>query len=215
MGNSLMKMPKTIYKWWSKFLTFFGDIKVFSYPLWLVYDPDDFQVGGKKVLDIIKTLKPGDIILRGYNKYLDGKFIPSKTKFSHGAVYIGEGKIIHAVAEGVSLTNVIDFTRCDRIAIFRPINGQDEAIKRAKEFLGTKVPYDFGFERGVSALYCFELCGECYKELDIPHYTVKKFFGLVKRNNVYLADSFFNSPDLKCVFNYNPALGIDYSEVQY
>lgn len=215
MGNRLMRMPKTIYKWWSKFLTFFGDIKVFSYPLWLVYDPDDFQVGGKKVLDIIKTLKPGDIILRGYNKYLDGKFIPSKTKFSHGAVYIGEGKIIHAVAEGVSLTNVIDFTRCDRIAVFRPINGQDEAIKRAKEFLGAKVPYDFGFERGVSALYCFELCGECYKELGIPRYTVKKFFGLVKRNNVYLADSFFNSPDLKCVFNYNPALGVDYSEVQY
>ena len=208
MGDS---MKKLIYKWWSKFLTFFGDIKIFKHCFWLVYDPDDFQVGGKKVLDIIKTLKPGDIILRGYNKYLDGKFIPSKTKFSHGAVYIGEGKIVHAVAEGVSLTNVIDFTRCDRIAIFRPTNGQDEAIKRAKEFLGAKVPYDFGFERGVSALYCFELCGECYKELNIPLYTVKKFFGLVKRHNVYLADSFFNSPDLKCVFNYNPALGVDYS----
>ena len=69
-------MKKLIYKCWSKFLNFFGDIKVFSYPFWLVYDPDDFQVSGKKVLDIIKTLKPGDVILRGYNKYLDGKFIP-------------------------------------------------------------------------------------------------------------------------------------------
>ena len=215
MGNRLMQMPKTIYKWWSKFLTFFGDIKVFSYPLWLVYDPDDFQVGGKKVLEIFKTIKPGDVILRGYNKYLDGKFIPSKTKFSHGAIYVGEGKIIHAVADGVSLTNIIDFTRCDRIAIFRPKAGQESAIKKAQEFLKDKVPYDFGFKRGVSALYCFELCGECYDMLDVPRYTVKKFFGLVKKNNVYLGDSFFDSPDFKCVFNYNPALKADYSEVQY
>ena len=208
-------MKKLIYECWSKFLAFFGDIKVFSYPFWLVYDPDDFQVGGKKVLDIIKTLKPGDVILRGYNKYLDGKFIPSKSKFSHGAIYIGDGKIIHAVAEGVSLTNIIDFTRCDRIAIFRPTFGQNDAIQKAKAFLGAKVPYDFGFERGISALYCFELCGECYDMLSIPKYTATKLFGIIKRHNVYLADSFFNSSDFRCILNYNPTLGIDYSEVQY
>lgn len=71
-------------------------------------------------MDIISILEPGDIILRGYDNYLDGCFIPDPLSFSHGAIYIGNGKIIHAVAEGVSETNVIEFTRCDRIAIFRP-----------------------------------------------------------------------------------------------
>ena len=116
-------MKKALYTLWSKFLTAFRDVKVFRFPLFLVYDPDDFEITGSEVLKIMDVLEPGDVILRGYNRYLDGKFIPDKLKFSHGALYVGNGKIIHAVAEGVSETNVIDFTRCDRIAIFRPKAG--------------------------------------------------------------------------------------------
>lgn len=116
--NNFMK--KWLYKAWSKFLTAFGDIKIFRFPFFIVYDPDDYQVTGQDTLDIMAALKPGDVILRGYTHYADGKFIPDKLKFSHGAIYIGNNKIIHAVAEGVSETDVIEFTRCDRIAIFRP-----------------------------------------------------------------------------------------------
>jgi hypothetical protein len=35
-------MKKIIYKIWSKFLTMFGDIKIFKYPFWLIYDPGDY-----------------------------------------------------------------------------------------------------------------------------------------------------------------------------
>lgn len=204
-------MKKLFYKLWSKFLTVFGDIKCFKFPLWLVYDPDDYQVTGDKVLEIMEKIKPGDIILRGYNRYLDGKFIPDKLKFSHGAIYVGNNKIIHAVAEGVSETNIVEFCQCDRIAIFRPKKGQRNAIKKAKEYMKSKTPYDFGFEEGVSALYCFELCGMCYDRLDIPRLTVSKFFGLIKKENVFLAESFFKSKDLTCIFNYNPKFNIDYA----
>ena len=138
-------MKHAIYKLWSKFLTAFGNVKVFSWPLFLVYDPDDYAVTGKQVLGIMNVIQKGDIILRGYTKYLDGYFIPDKLAFSHGAIYVGDGKIIHAVAEGVSETDIIDFTRCDRIAIFRPKKGQSKAIATAKKFLKNKVPYDFGF----------------------------------------------------------------------
>ena len=201
-------MKKAIYALWSKFLTAFGDIKVFRFPLFLVYDPDDFEITGSEVLKIMGVLEPGDVILRGYNRYLDGKFIPDKLKFSHGALYVGNGKIIHAVAEGVSETNVIDFTRCDRIAIFRPKAGQKAAVKAAKQFLKQKVPYDFGFEKGVSAIYCFELCGECYPKLKIERKTVSKLFGLLKKENVFLAESFFTSPDMTCVYYCNPKFNI-------
>lgn len=210
---------KFVYKWWSKFLTFFGDIKCFRYPCWLVYDPDDYQVTGDKVLEIMEILKPGDIILRGYNRYLDGKFInifgidTSKTEiggdWSHGAIYIGKGKIIHAIAEGVSMTDVIDFTRCDRICIFRPKKQQSVAIKNAKKFLKDNVPYDFSFENSASSLYCFELAALSYKKLNIPTFNIKKFFGLINKKNIYVAQSFLNSKDLDLVFCLNPKYDID------
>ena len=131
-------MKRALYTLWSKFLTAFGDLKIFSYPMFFVFDPDDFQVTGQDVLDIMSILQPGDIILRGYNHYADGKFIPDKLKFSHGAIFIGDGKIIHAVAEGVSETNVIDFTRCDRIAIFKI--GAESGNKKSKRVLEAESP---------------------------------------------------------------------------
>ena len=201
-------MKKYLYKLWSKFLTCFGEIKIFKYPMFIVYDPHYFEVGGKQVLGILKTLKPGDIILRGYDYYLDAAFIPDPLAFSHGAIYIGDGKIIHAVAKGVSETDVIEFTRCDRIAIFRPKKYQKSAIKKAKKFLENDTPYDFGFAQGVSSLYCFELCGMCYDKLNVPRLDVKKFFGLVQKKNVFLAESFFTSPDMTCVYQYNPKFNI-------
>lgn len=201
-------MKKILYKIWSKFLTMFGNIKIFKWPLFLVYDPNYFNVGGKQVLDIIQILKPGDIILRGYDCYLDGLFIPDPLSYSHGSIYIGNGKIIHAVAEGVSETDIIEFTRCDRIAIFRPKKYQRSAIKKAKDFLKNNTPYDFGFNNSVSSLYCFELCGLCYEKLNIPTITVKKFFGLIKKKNVFLAESFFKSPDMKCIYHYNPKFNV-------
>lgn len=166
---------------WAKFLTMLGEIKVFKFPMFIVYDPNYFKVGGKQILDIMKIIKPGDIILRGYDCYLDGMFIPDPLKFSHGAIYIGDGKIIHAVAEGVSETDIIEFTRCDRIAIFRPKKYQKSAIRKAKKFLRDNVPYDFGFSRDISSLYCFELCSICYDKLRIPRIDVKKLFGLIKK----------------------------------
>ena len=203
-------MKKLLYTFASKFLTWFGDIKVFPRPMFIVRDPEFFKMTGDKIIEVIDILKPGDIILRGYDYYLDGKFIPDKLKFSHGAIYIGDGKIIHAVAEGVSYTNVVEFCECDRIAIFRPKKGQKTAIAKAKKFAKSKVPYDFGFSRGTSAMYCFELCGECYDKLNIPRCIVKKLFGLLKKEDVFLAESFFKSKDMKCIFHYNPKFNIDF-----
>jgi uncharacterized protein YycO len=206
-------MKKFLYKMWAKFLTAFGDVKVFKWPFWLVYDPDDFQVTGDKVLEIMDILWPGDIVLRGFNRYLDGKFIPDPLKYSHGAIYTGDNKLVHAVAEGVSEINIVDFCQCDRIAIFRPKKYKSQALAKARKFLKEKTPYDFGFERGTSALFCFELCGECYDKLDVPKCDASYFFGLVKRKGIFLAQSFFKSKDMECVFQYNPKFNIDFRKI--
>lgn len=197
-------MKRFFYKLWSKFLTFVGDIKIFRFPFFMVYDPNYFKMTGSKIIELMEIIEPGDIILRGFDNYLDGKFIPDKLGYSHGAIYIGNNEIIHAVAEGVSKINIVEFCECDRIAVFRPKKGMRKAVQNAKRFLKDSIPYDFGFENGVSSLYCFELCGECYPNLNIPKLTVSKLFGLVKKEDVYLAESFFKSKDVECIFQYNP-----------
>ena len=105
--NNIMK--KFFYGLWAKFLTQFGNIRISKYPPFMYYDTVDYKVKGDRILEIMEILKPGDIILRGYDSYLDGKFIDDPLKYSHGAIYIGNNTIIHAVAEGVSEIDVIDF----------------------------------------------------------------------------------------------------------
>ena len=204
-------MKKLFYKAWSRFLTTFGDIKIFHWPLWIIYDPDDYQIAGENVKEIMDLIRPGDIILRGYRHYLDGKFIPNFPNdeigkgFSHGAIYVGEDKIIHAVAQGVSEINVIDFCQCDRIAVFRPKRGAKTAVKIARSCIGKE--YDFDFESGNGSLYCFELCKKAYPKLDIKPVLIKRFFGLVKKT-VYVAQSIIDSPDCDLVYCANKDSGI-------
>lgn len=219
--KSKSSFSRLLNKLWAKFLTKFGDIKVFKFPFWLVYDPTFFRMTGEKILEVVDTLQPGDIILRGYDYYLDGKFLnyamlsTNDTEiggsWSHGAIYIGDNRVIHAVAEGVSEESIIDFCECDRIAIFRPKRGQKSAIKIAKKFLKDHVPYDFHFSNGSSALYCFELAAHSYPKLKIPTYSYSRLFGILRKNNVYLAKSFVKSPDMELVWCYNPKFDIDFS----
>jgi len=204
-------MKKFFYILWSKFLTMIGDVKIFKFPLWIVYDPYQYEVTGDATSTALEILKPGDIILRGYNSYLDGKFISSSRKYSHGAIYIGNKKIIHAVAEGCSYINAIEFMRCDRICILRPRKNRTKAIQIAKEFAKNKIPYDFSFTNGCSSLYCFELAAMCYPDLDIPKKKASAFFGLIKkREHVYLSDSFFSSKDFRIMYEFNPEFNINF-----
>lgn len=124
-------------------MTWFGNIKIFKWPLFIVYDPTSFKVTGEQILEILEILEPGDVILRKFDSYADSKFIPGD--YSHGAVYVGDNKIIHAVAEGVSEIDAVSFCMCDRICVLRPRAGMRNAIAKAKKFAKDKVPYDFAY----------------------------------------------------------------------
>lgn len=122
-----------------RFLTVFGDIKVFRWPMFVVYDPGSYKVRGAHMREAMKRVRPGDILLRRYDSYLDGFFIPGY--FSHVGMYLGEvteadaahvpesmrGRVktgeqmvIHALAEGVLMEDLFDFFRCDGLLIVRP-----------------------------------------------------------------------------------------------
>lgn len=188
------------YRLKKKILTIFGDIKVFKYPMFLIYQPSTFKIKGKHTREAMNVLQPGDIILRGYREYLDGMFIPGA--YSHTGIFIGGNIVCHAVAEGVSKIDVIDFLRCDRFCILRPKSGQKEAIARVVSWLGK--PYDFSFEEEDDRFYCHELGAHAYKELNIqkvvPYFHGIQFYFM---DSKYLADSFLDSPDFTIILEVN------------
>lgn len=196
-----------LFKLKKLFLTWFGDIKVFPYPMWIVYCPTTFLARGKETRKAMELVRPGDLILRGYSDYLDGRVIPGK--YSHTGVFIGRGKLIHAVAEGVCEVDIIDFLRCDRFCILRPVSGQDKAIARVKEALGK--PYDFNFEQVASfkvadsdeRMYCHELGAMAYKELGVEK-KASRFLKVFKVRPSYLAESFLTNPNFTTVLEFYP-----------
>ena len=136
-----MRWLSKAFRWFSNgFLKIFGDIKIFPFPLFLLYSPKGYRVKGEDVREVIHVIQPGDILIRGYINYLDGYFIPGY--FSHAGMYLGEvtdddrvhlrsekgneyfrtGKqmVAHAMAEGVFMEDVLNFCRCDHMIILRP-----------------------------------------------------------------------------------------------
>lgn len=81
-----------------QFIAWLGTLKYFTSPLFLAEDPGSYKIKGHEVRHLIdEKLQPGDILLRGFNGYLDGKLISlsggSKglgSYFSHAALYLGE-----------------------------------------------------------------------------------------------------------------------------
>ena len=184
----------------STILTWFGDMRFYKIPPIVVYAPTTFDVKGKHTREIINLIQPGDIILRKYNNYLDGCFIPGE--YSHTGIYVGDNNMIHSIAEGVCEQDIIDYLRCDRCIVLRPNKGQELAIQRVKEWL--KTPYDFDFTSGNKALYCHELGADAYKELDIEKKTPTLFYGWIKGTKVYLAESFLTNSNFTTIYKFVP-----------
>ena len=145
------KLKSLIYKLKIKFMKGFGHIKIHPYPLWVTIEPTTFDIKGKSYYEVKKLIKPGDILLRGYKRYLNVYFIPGE--FSHVAYYVGgeDEKIIHAVSPAVEYTDLVTFMRADSVAILRIPTLTDDEIKiateRAEKKIGLSYDYDFLFEK--------------------------------------------------------------------
>ena len=215
-----MKLFDKIY---NAFITFFGDLKVFKFPMFIVYDPGSYLVKGEDIRQVINIIKPGDIFVRGYINYLDGYCIPGF--FSHAGMYLGEVKesdrakvkegaeanfrtgeqmVIHSMAEGVFMEDVINFCRCDYMAILRRNTAIespeaknttfDDVMHNALQNLGKN--YDFKFDfADFTKLSCTELvyasCLGFITDYDIK-VRIKKALFVVKKRMI-TPDDFVNS----------------------
>lgn len=97
--------------WQSAFMAWFGTLKLFRnagdaaavrlhWPsVFLVENPRGYRIGGPDTRAILDRLLPGDILLRGYEGYVDGLFIRQSSLsagrdfragwFTHAALYVG------------------------------------------------------------------------------------------------------------------------------
>ncbi|MES2047312.1 MAG: YiiX/YebB-like N1pC/P60 family cysteine hydrolase [Pseudomonadota bacterium] len=172
-------------------LTIFGDIKIFKWPLFVIYQPTSFRIKGSDTRKIEWSLRPGDVVMRAYDDYLDGYFIPKgESGCSHSGLYIGDNTMVHSIAEGSNLIDIIDFCRTDKIIILRPDSGQEWAIEHAKKCADANIPYDFNFAPGPGKYYCHEFTASCYPHLQIETVS-RKILGLFSSPKAFLADSFF------------------------
>lgn len=158
----------------SRFITWIGTLRFYSAPRVVVQEPGMFRLKGPDIRKLIDNpqglLKPGDILLRGFDGYVDGEFIrrtgganDASKFFSHAALYAGPlvqadrqiacrrlktlgpdnvwrsatdhdmeavrcdtgffqtgpQMVIHSMAKGVHVEDILTFLRCDYVAVLR------------------------------------------------------------------------------------------------
>lgn len=183
-------------------LTIFGDMLVSKYPMFLFYHPAVDKISGMQTAEIIGLLEDGDVIGRAYDSYIDGYFIPiGESKCSHTGIYFS-GIVYHAVAEGVIATDIIEFLRCDRAVIMRPVVQKrtiEKARKIAMKHEQMNVPYDFEFDSDTpDAVFCHEFTRRCYPSLSIYKMRARNKLH-VRGPETYVADSFYLNKTFKVI----------------
>ena len=89
-----------------RLIAWVGRLKFFRTPLVFVVDPGGYKVTGDEVRALLQVIRPGDILLRGYDGYVDGLFIGLtggsdrvSKRFSHAAFHAGAlGDEHHSIA---------------------------------------------------------------------------------------------------------------------
>jgi len=188
-------IKKFLYKIQKSVFRFIGDIKWSGWkrPLWFTINAIGYQLKGEHYRKIIKKIKPGDILLRRFEGYIDKWFIPGW--LNHAGIFYGGKKeqVIHALSEGVIKEDILNFMRTDHMIILRPPqNMVKEALKRARSIVGLE--YDFDFDFGNAQKFsCTEVIDYCYPELIIP----KRRFG----RKTIVADDILNTKELKIIWD--------------
>ena len=173
-----------MYKLWSQFLTWFGD-------LYLAWEPP--LTRAEHIRIALDKIKPGMVVFRGYLYYLDAIAIPGE--YSHSSIYIGDNKVVHSIAEGCKICDLLDFIKdTDRFLITNPMYKTEElkkdTINLALDVAKANVPYDFLFNDD-GKLYCHEMTVRCLNEagIHVQMTLVKKLFF---KKYFYLAQNIIN-----------------------
>ncbi len=127
-------------------------------------------------------LEPGDIVLGGYPGCAYGRF-------SHAALYVGDGQVIEGFVDyGVYTNSIQHFHNYTEVALLR-VEADPEikarAVEYAKKYSG-RMFYPLAFKEGTRIWNCSKIMWEAYAAQGID---------LDPRNDFWIApDVFYNSP---------------------
>jgi hypothetical protein len=162
----VIKMIRKVRLFFAKrIISIFGNIQLFPQPLFcLLWGNSHYKVKGPEMRKVIDELQEGDIIMRRYDRYVSGWFIPGF--WTHVGMVVSDKTIIHAMTKGVIEEDAMTYLRADHIMVLRVGNKKfiKNAISKAKDMLGKE--YDFLFDSADDErLYCTELIKRCYPKI--------------------------------------------------
>lgn len=149
---------------------------------------------------MINLLKPGDILLRRFEGYIDKWFIPGW--WNHAGVYIGGDKeqVVHAISDGVMQEDVLNFMRTDHLIVLRykkyTPKYAAKVVSRATSVVGKPYDFDFDFDK-TNRFSCTELATFCHPRLGING--SRRWNSLWKK--VVVADDILNCENLAVVWD--------------
>ncbi len=104
-------------------------------------------------------IERGDVVLVGGHRRLGIFFF--RSTLVHALLYTGEGTCIHAIADGVEMTQFSTlFRESDTLVIWRPAYHNKEQVDATVAYMESKLgmPFDFGFNPvSRNAWFCTEL----------------------------------------------------------
>jgi len=151
-----MKQPKVIetipYKIASSIGTWIGDQRLSGYITSIKYEDID-----------INDFKVGDIILNRTNWTFTSALIPGY--WSHAAIYVGDGKVVEALSDGVVCHSVYNcLGHCDSYCILRPVidlSNDENFINAIISHIGKLYDFFFKFSKN-GIMSCTEVVYVCY-----------------------------------------------------
>ena len=150
-------------------------------------------ITGKHYFEIVDRLSPGVVFVTQKYGELTNILIPGK--WTHAAIYVGDGWVVEALGVGVTKTHIIDFLLSkDEVAVLSPKFGSEGQMAGAAKYALGKVgtPYDYEFKGDNQAFYCSELVWSSYDQVmqEMP-FTIRKTWGVetVIPDDIYNAKS--------------------------
>jgi hypothetical protein len=121
------------------------------------------KITGDDYYEIEPLLKRGCVFLTVTRGELSNLVNPGFWK--HGAMYIGDHRVIEALGRGVVIRDLISFLMSkDYVAVMAPKFASEKEMRRAAE-KSTEwegIQYDYWFEMNDKAFYCYEVIYKAY-----------------------------------------------------